>query len=131
MEVEVDASGVIHLERGVIAADAGRVVDPDGLANQLEGGLIQAASWTLLEQVRFDRQRVTSLDWDSYPILRFPDVPALETVLLDHPELPSLGAGEGTQGPTPAAIANAVFDASGVRLREIPFTPERVRAARA
>ena len=130
MEVEVDAEGAIHLERGVIAADAGQIIDPDGLANQLEGGLIQAASWTLLEQVRFDHRRVTSLDWDGYPILRFPEVPELETVLLDHPELPCMGAGEGTQGPTPAAIANAVFDATGLRLREIPFTPERVRAAR-
>jgi CO/xanthine dehydrogenase Mo-binding subunit len=123
------ASGAIALERAVIAADAGQIVDPSGLANQLEGGLIQSASWTLLERVRFDRVRVTSRDWDSYPILRFPEVPEIETILLDRPGEPYLGSGEATQGPTPAAIANAVFDAIGVRLRDVPFTPERVRAA--
>jgi CO/xanthine dehydrogenase Mo-binding subunit len=130
IELRVDAaSGEIALERAVIAADAGEIVDPSGLANQLEGGMIQSASWTLEEQVRFDRVRVTSLDWDSYPILRFPEVPEVETVLLDRPGEPFLGSGEATQGPTAAAIANAVFDAIGVRLRDLPFTPERVRAA--
>ncbi len=129
-EVRVDrASGQISLERAVIAADSGQTIDPGGLANQLEGGVIQSASWTLREQVRFDRVRVTSTDWESYPILRFPEVPTLETIIVDRPGEPYLGSGEAAQPPTPAAIANAVFDAVGVRLRDIPFTPERVRAA--
>ncbi len=131
MDVEVDdASGAIRLIRAVIAADAGQVVDPDGLSNQLEGGVVQAASWTLKEQVQFDRTRITSTDWDSYPILGFHEVPELETVLLNQPGAPFLGAGEAAQGPTPAAIANAVVHAIGARLREVPLTEERVRAAR-
>jgi CO/xanthine dehydrogenase Mo-binding subunit len=130
VEVRVEPeSGQIHLERAVIAADAGQVVNPDGLSNQLEGGFVQAASWTLAEQVSFDQRGILSQDWESYPILRFSGVPRLETVLLNRPKLPFLGSGEATQNPTPAAIANAVFAASGIRLRQIPFTPERVRAA--
>jgi CO/xanthine dehydrogenase Mo-binding subunit len=132
VELEVDSdSAEIHLERAFIAADAGQVVDADGLANQLEGGLIQSASWTLKEQVVFDELRVVSVDWQSYPILTFPEVPEIETQLLNRPGSPSLGSGEAAQGPTAAAIANAVFDAVGLRLREIPFTPERLRAAAA
>jgi len=130
VEVTVDReSGQIHLARAVIAAEAGQVVNPDGLSNQLEGGFVQAASWTLLEEVGFDQHGVTSRDWESYPILRFTGAPVIETVLLNRPDLPFLGSGEASQNPTPAAIANAVFDAVGVRLRQIPFTPERVRAA--
>jgi CO/xanthine dehydrogenase Mo-binding subunit/aerobic-type carbon monoxide dehydrogenase small subunit (CoxS/CutS family) len=130
VEVTVDpASGQIRLERAVIAADAGQVVNPDGLSNQLEGGFIQAASWTLLEAVKFDQTGIISRDWESYPILRFTAAPRLEVILLNRPELPFLGSGEASQNPTPAAIANALFDATGVRLRELPFTPERVRAA--
>ena len=130
VELEVDrANGEIRLLRAVIAADAGQVVDPDGLENQLEGGFIQAASWTLKEEVRFDRTRITSTDWETYPILTFPDVPDVETLLLDRPGAPFLGAGEAAQGPTPAAIANAIFHATGARLRRIPFTPPRVLAA--
>ena len=130
VELEVErASGTIRLLRAVIAADAGEIVDPDGLANQLEGGFIQSASWTLKEEVRFDHTRVTSRDWETYPILRFSEVPEVETVLLDRPGSPFLGAGEATQGPTPAAIANAIAHATGARLRRIPFTPERVREA--
>lgn len=130
VEVWVDTdSGQIHLERAVIAADAGQVVNPDGLSNQLEGGFVQAASWTLWEQVTHQREGITSLDWDSYPILRFSGAPVIETVILNRPGLPFLGGGEATQNPTPAAIANAVFDAVGLRLRDIPFTPERVKAA--
>ena len=130
VEVAVDAAtGVIRLERAVIAADAGQVVDPDGLKNQLEGGFVQAASWTLVEQVRFDNTRITSRDWESYPILTFPEIPEIETILLDRPGEPWLGAGEASQGPTPGAIANAVAHACGPRLRQIPFTPERVLAA--
>jgi len=129
VEVAVSGDGAIRLERAVIAADAGQVVDPSGLVNQLEGGFLQAASWTLREEVRFDSRRISSTDWESYPILGFADVPEIETVVLDRPEEPCLGAGEAAQGPTPAAIANAVFHATGARLRRTPFTPERVRAS--
>ncbi len=130
VDLEVDRStGQIALERAIIAADAGQIVSADGLSNQLEGSFVQAASWTLNEEVRFNQEGITSQDWDSYPILRFPQAPKIETVLLNRPGLPFLGSGEAAQGPTPAAIANAVFDAVGVRLREIPFTPERVLAA--
>jgi nicotinate dehydrogenase subunit B len=90
---------------------------------------VQAASWTLKECVTFDAARVTSTDWESYPILRFSEVPAIETVLIDRPGEPYLGAGEATQGPTAAAIANAVCAAVGLRLRDLPFTPARVREA--
>jgi CO/xanthine dehydrogenase Mo-binding subunit len=113
----------------VIAADAGQIIDPDGLENQLEGGFVQAASWTLKEQVAFDGDGIVSLDWESYPILRFDEVPLVETVLIDRPRERSLGAGEATTGPTPAAIANAIFDATGARVRHTPFTPARLRAA--
>ena len=126
-----DETAAIRLERAVIAGDAGQIVDPDGLTNQLEGGFVQAASWALHEEVRFDRERVTSVDWESYPILRFDEVPEIETVLLDRPGQPWLGAGEASQGPTGAAIANAVFDATGLRVRDLPLTPERLRAAAA
>jgi CO/xanthine dehydrogenase Mo-binding subunit len=122
-----DETAVIRVERAVIAADAGEVVDPAGLANQLEGGVVQSTSWTLKEQVSFDSTRVTSVDWETYPILTFAEAPDVETVLLDQPGEPFLGAGEATQGPTAAAIANAVYDAVGIRLRDIPFTPERLR----
>jgi nicotinate dehydrogenase subunit B len=130
VDVEVDlATCSIHLLRAVIAADAGQVVDADGLENQLEGGFIQAASWTLKEQVTFDEHQVTSLDWESYPILTFDEVPEVDVVLIDRPDKRSLGAGEATTGPTPAAIANAVFNACGARLRATPFTPARLRLA--
>jgi len=122
-------SGHIRLERAVVAADAGQIVNPDGLSNQLEGAFVQSASWTLKERVAFDPQGVISVDWHSYPILRFRDAPEIATVLLNRPGQPYLGIGEGAQGPVPAAIANALFDATGVRLRRIPFTPERVKAA--
>jgi nicotinate dehydrogenase subunit B len=124
-----DSTAEARVSHAVIAADAGQIIDPNGLANQLEGGLIQSASWTLKEAVRFDRTRVTSTDWESYPILSFRETPEIETVLLDRPGMPFLGAGEATQGPTAGAIANAVFDALGVRLRDLPFTPERIRDA--
>jgi CO/xanthine dehydrogenase Mo-binding subunit len=128
--LEIDlASHAIRLLHAVIAADAGLIVDPDGLANQLEGGFVQAASFTLKEEVRWNAQGISSLDWDSYPILSFEEVPEVEVVLLDRPDRNSRGAGEGTTGPTPAAIANAVFDACGVRLRTTPFTPARLREA--
>ena len=121
-------SGEVAFKRVVIAADAGQVVNPDGLSNQLEGGFVQAASWTLFEQVKFDERGVTSIDWESYPILGFESAPRIETLILNRPELPMLGAGEAAQNPTPAAIANAICDAVGLRLRDIPFTPEKVLA---
>jgi len=130
VDLHVDRSkGNILLERAVIGADAGQIVNPDTLGSQLEGVLIQSASWTLKEQVTFDSDGITSRDWRGYPIFRFIDVPVIETVLIDRPGQPYLGFGEGGQGPVSAAIANAVYDAAGIRLRQIPFTPERVRAA--
>ena len=129
-DVAVDpGSGRIRLEHAAIAADAGRIIDRDGLANQLEGGFLQAASWTLKEAVRWDRAGMTGTDWDSYPVLRFSEVPPVALRLLDRPQLPSLGAGEAAHGPAAAAIANAVAAAAGVRLRHTPFTPARVLAA--
>lgn len=129
VDLHVDRqTGHIGLEHVVIAADAGQIINPDGLSNQLEGGVVQAASWTLKESVGFDADGITSVDWESYPILTFADAPTVETVLLETPGDPSLGAGEATHGPTAAAIANAVFDATGVRLRQVPFTRERVLA---
>jgi nicotinate dehydrogenase subunit B len=129
-DVVVDrASGMVRVERVTAATDAGQTINPDGLRNQIEGGIIQGSSWTLKEQVAFDKERIVSRDWVGYPILTFPEVPLVEVVLLDHPELPSLGAGEASQGPISAAIANAIRHATGARLRDLPFTPERVKAA--
>ena len=132
VEVDVDlATAVVRANQVWIAADAGRVVDPDGIVNQLEGGAVQSLSWTLKEAVTFDRDGVTSIDWDSYPILRFSEVPRVTTELIDDPSLRSLGAGEATQGPTAGATANAVAAATGIRVRELPITPERLRASAA
>ena len=119
----------VHVEHVVAAIDCGRIINPDGVTNQAEGGIVQAISWTLKEQVRFDRTRITSRDWESYPILNFADVPTIETVLLDRPDEAWLGVGEGMVGPTAAAIANAVCNAMGVRVRDMPITRERILAA--
>jgi len=130
VELDVDPrTGVIHLHHAWIAADAGEVVDPDGLINQLEGGFVQAASWTLLEQVRMDASGVASRDWESYPILPFSRVPEIETRLLDHPGTPPLGSGEASCGPTVAAIANALFQHTGARVRDLPLDPPTVQVA--
>ena len=132
-EVSVDdATAEIRVGRLWIAAEAGGVVDPDGLRNQLEGGAVQALSWCLKEAVTFDAEgAVASRDWSSYPILRFSEVPEIETVLLDHSEFEPLGAGEATVGPASGALANAVFAATGLRLRDLPMTPDRLREAAA
>ena len=131
IDLSVDDYGAIKLDKAVIAADAGQIVDPEGLRSQLEGGLIQSASWTLKEQVDYDAGGILSRDWESYPIMTFPEVPEIETVLIDRPDQPFLGSGEATQGPTAAAIGNAIFNAVGLRLRRLPFTQDRVREAAA
>jgi xanthine dehydrogenase molybdopterin-binding subunit B len=126
---EVDRkTGVVKVPRVVMAADIGRVVNPDGAKNQLEGGIVQAVSLTLKEQVAFDRREITSRDWSGYPILTFREVPSVEVILMDRSD-PSLGAGEGSLPPTSAALANAFAHATGRRLRELPMTPERVKAS--
>ena len=130
MEVTVDpASGKIAVQRIVCAHDCGLVVNPDALRNQVEGCIVQTLSRTLHEEVKFDRSRVISVDWASYPVLNMREVPAIEVILIDRPDQPLLGAGEAATAPVAAAVANAVFDATGVRLRTVPFTPERVKGA--
>lgn len=119
----------IRLEHVVIVADAGRVIDSAGLTAQLEGGFVQGASWALHEQVTWDRDGILSRDWSSYPVVRFDHIPKIEVVLLNHPEQRSVGAGEATPGPAVAAIANAVFDATGIRIRRMPFTPDTIKQA--
>ncbi|MFL5109616.1 MAG: molybdopterin cofactor-binding domain-containing protein [Microvirga sp.] len=128
-EIEGDAD--IRVRRLVVAVDVGEAINPDGVANQIEGGAIQAASWTLKEAVRFDRSRVVSDAWESYPILTFSEVPAVEVEIVSRPEEKPVGAGEAAHGPTAAAIANAVFHALGVRVRDLPLTRERILAAMA
>ena len=131
-EVRVDdVSGAVRITRAVAAVDAGQIVNPDGVINQIEGGIIQSASWTLKEAVSFDRTRITTRSWDDYPILRFAEIPQTEVVLLNQPGAPYLGVGEGSQGPAGAAIANAIAHATGKRLRDLPFTPARVKASMA
>jgi nicotinate dehydrogenase subunit B len=131
IEVEVEpGTGRVRLIRAVAATDSGQAVNPDGIKNQIEGGILQSASWTLFEAVGFDQTRITSADWSSYPIIRFADVPeSVDVHVIDRPGQPFLGTGEAAQGPTAAAIANAVADATGVRIRELPFTAERVKVA--
>ena len=130
MEVEVErASGIVRVTRVVCAHDCGMMVNPDAVRAQVEGSILQTLSRTLFEQVTFDRAAVTSTDWATYPILTFPDVPRLEIALIDRRFDPPLGAGESAAAPVAAALGNAVFDATGVRLREVPFTPARVKAA--
>ena len=129
-EVEVNkTTGQVAVKRIVCSHDCGLMINPDGVKNQVEGNVIQGVSRALLEEVTFNANGVTSLDWATYPILRFPDVPDLDVVLINRPEMQPLGAGEGATIPPAAAIANAIFDAVGVRLREGPFTPKRVLAA--
>jgi len=112
-----------------VAHDCGLIINPDGLKNQIEGNVIQGTSRALMEEVKFDSSGIKNLDWASYPILRYEKIPQIEITLIDRPEMPALGGGEPSIGPVPAAIANAVFDATGARLREAPLTPERVLGA--
>jgi nicotinate dehydrogenase subunit B len=130
-EVEVDRdTGRARLVRAVAAVDSGQVVNPDGLTNQVEGAIIQSTSWTLYERVSFERTRITSIDWSTYPILRFSTVPdAIEVHIIDRPGQPFLGSGEIGQGPTAAAVANAVANATGHRFRDLPLTREKIKAA--
>jgi len=123
---EIEAEEEIRVRRITLAVDVGLAINPDGVANQVEGGAIQAASWTVREAVGFDRTRITSTSWEEYPILRFSEVPAVEVEVLQQPDAPSLGAGEAAHGPVAAAIGNAVFDALGVRVRDLPITRERL-----
>lgn len=130
MEVTVDrGSGKVAVQRIVFAHDCGLVVNPDALKNQIEGQIVQTLSKMLHEEVKLDRSKVTSIDWASYPVIRFPDIPPIEIALIDRPNEPVMGAGEASMPPIGGALANAIFDATGVRLRTVPFTPARVKAA--
>ena len=131
LEAAVDhETGRVRVVRAHCAVDSGQAVSPDGIRNQIGGGLLQSSSWTIYESVGFDRSNITSRDWSSYPILRFPAAPeSVEVHVIDRPGMPFLGTGEATQGPTSAAIANAIHAATGARLRELPFQAARVKQA--
>ena len=126
---EVEVAQEVRVHRLTLAVDVGLVINPDGVRNQIEGGAIQSTSWTLKEQVKLGGQGIACGGWEDYPILKFSEIPAVEIELIDRPDLPSAGAGEAAQGPTAAAIANAVENALGVRVRELPLTSERIIAA--
>ena len=128
-EVSVDtASGAVRVLRMWSATDTGRAINPDGVINQIEGGMVQATSWTLLESGKFDAGIMKAVDYADYPIIDFTFSPKIQSALIDRPQMPPLGAGEGSQAPAGAAIANAIFAATGRRITEIPFTRERVLA---
>jgi CO/xanthine dehydrogenase Mo-binding subunit len=129
IELSVDDGARVRLHRAAIAADAGDIIDRQGIVSQLEGGMLQACSLTLHEAVKYDAFGITSRDWESYPILRFDNIPDVETVVVERPGDPFLGVGEATTGPTIAAIANAIHDATGLRLRRLPFDADAIRAA--
>ena len=129
-EIEVDKStGDVTVKKITLGHDCGLIVNPDGLKNQIEGNVLQAVSRALLEEVKFDSTGQKNLDWNSYPVIRFEQIPDVEIVLIDRPEMQPLGGGEPSIVPVTAAIANAIFDATGVRLRQVPFTPQRVLSA--
>ena len=130
-EVEINReTGRPRLVRAVAAVDAGQVVNPDGLINQVEGGILQSSSWTLYEAVTFDEQRITSIDWQTYPILRFDAVPdSIDVHIINRPGMPFLGAGETSQGPAAASVGNAIANAAGKRLRDLPLTRQKIRNA--
>ncbi len=129
-EVEVDKStGQVTVQRITLAHDCGLIVNPDGLKNQIEGNIMQGVSRALMEEVLFDATGVKNLDWKSYPVVAFEQIPEVEIVMINRPEMPALGGGEASIVPITAAIANAIFDAVGARLRQVPFTPQRVLSA--
>ena len=129
-DVEVNRrTGEVRVTNFYCAHDCGQIINPDGLKNQIEGNIVQTVSRTLIEEVKFNRSRVTSVDWQSYPILRFPQVPQIAIDLIDRPAEAPWGAGEPTGAVVPSAIANAIYDATGARLRSVPFTPAKVMAA--
>ncbi|SDM42242.1 xanthine dehydrogenase family protein molybdopterin-binding subunit [Kriegella aquimaris] len=129
--VSVDKiTGSVQVKKMWSVVDAGETINPDGLKNQMEGGMIQSASWALKEEVRFDAQHITTLNWNSYPIFRFPDTPEVEVEVIDRVDEPPMGAGEAAQGPATAAIVNAIFDATGVRIRELPVNKELIKQAK-
>jgi nicotinate dehydrogenase subunit B len=130
-EVEVNReTGRPRLVRAVAAVDSGQVINPDGLINQIEGAIVQSMSWTLYESVTFDDTRITSIDWQTYPILRFDAVPdSIEVHIIDRPGQPFLGSGETGQGPAAASVANAIANATGKRLRNLPLTRKRIKEA--
>jgi CO/xanthine dehydrogenase Mo-binding subunit len=123
---EVEAGTEVRLRRLWLAVDVGRVINPDGVINQAEGGAVQSASWALRERVRFDRAAITSVSWDSYPILRFTEVPDVTVRVVAAPGEQESGAGEVAQGPVAGAIGNAVAVAVGVRVRDLPLTRDRI-----
>jgi len=129
-DVEVNrGTGAVVVKRVVVAHDCGQMINPDGVRQQIEGNVIQTVSRTLKEELKWNRSRVTSVDWRSYPILKFPEVPVVDIVLIDRPKEPPWGAGEPSAAVVPSAISNAVFDAVGVRLRSVPYTADKVRKA--
>ena len=127
-DVEVNRStGKVTVKKVTVAHDCGIIVNPDGVRNQIEGNIVQGCSRALMEEVNFDSAGVKNLNWNTYPIIKFSEAPAVDIVLINHPELPPMGAGEASTTAVAAAIGNAIFDAIGVRLRQVPFTPERLR----
>jgi CO/xanthine dehydrogenase Mo-binding subunit len=130
-EVDVDrSSGKVLARKFTVAHDCGQIINPDGLLRVIEAGVVQGTSRTLWEEVKFNAKNVTSVDWLSYPILDIAEAPeSIDVVLIDRPEIPPSGAGEPAIRPVAAAIANAVFDATGVRIRRVPFAPENVKSA--
>ena len=132
VEVTVEPlTGLVNVNRVTVAHDCGLIINPDGLKNQIEGNVIQSLSRALKEEVVFDEFRIRSVDWETYPILKFSEVPQVDIVLINRPDEPALGAGEPSTVTTAAALANAIFDASGIRMRQVPFTPEKIKAASA
>jgi CO/xanthine dehydrogenase Mo-binding subunit len=121
-KVSMDTEGKPRIRKMWGVIDSGEVINPDGLKNQTEGGMLQSASWMLKEQVLFDEEQIISLDWYGYPILRYQEVPDVEVIVIDRPDEPPLGAGEAAQGPASAAIANAIYRASGLRIRDLPVS---------
>lgn len=126
VDIEVGELGEIILKHAIIVADAGRVIDIEGLRAQLEGGFLQAASWAIYEEVQWDRDGITSIDWETYPVIRFDNIPTMDIVVLDVPDAEAVGAGEASPGPAIAAIANALYNATGLRMRRLPFTPDAI-----